>query len=115
MTTSTPFDLGAAFRSFPRRLREAMAPVAGDAEYAASIQVGALYDDAVKTINEVAEMFGVRTAGRSIEDVVTETAREIEGKPSKDWGNETLEDLQNKANHVGQLIRDITKHIDEGQ
>ena len=72
MTTSTPFDLAAAFRSFPRRIREAMAPVAGDAEYAESIHVSALYDDAVKTINEVADIFGVRTAGRSVEDVVSE-------------------------------------------
>jgi hypothetical protein len=115
MTTSTPFDLAAAFRSFPRRLREAMAPVAGDDEYAASIGVTALHDDVVKTINEVADIFGVKTSGRSLEDVVAETAKEIEGKPSKDWGKETLEQLQDKANHIGTALRQITKHIDEGQ
>jgi hypothetical protein len=115
MTTSTPSDLAAALRSFPRRLREAMAPVAADPEYAGTIHVTELHDEAERIIAEVAARFGVPTEGRSLDDVVADAAREIEGRPTKDWATETLEGLQEQANHVGALIREISHHIDQGR
>lgn len=92
-----------------------MAPVAADPEYAGTIHVTALHDEAEQTIAEVAARFHVQADGRPLEDVVADTAAEIESLPSKDWDSESLEDLQAKANHVGSLIREISRHIDQGQ
>jgi replicative DNA helicase len=114
MTTSAPSDLAAALRSFPRRLQEAMAPVAGDEEYAASIHVTEVHDEIDRTIREIAAELGMRSSG-PLEDVIAATAREIEERPTRNWGTETLDDLQARATHIGGLIREIAKHVDEGR
>jgi hypothetical protein len=111
--TVLPIDLATAFHSFPRRLEEALAPVADDPEYAASVQVTDLTGRIDGLVAEAAAVMGVAPAG-SLAETSQAVARAIEARPNKAWDKATIDRLKASADGIGATLREITRHLDEG-
>jgi hypothetical protein len=99
VTGSSPADLAIAFRSFPRRLDEALARAAGDPQRAAAANAA---------VPAVARAIGDAAAalGRSGLDGPA-IATHIESMPAGSWDEVVLERVQSAALAAGRAIRAV--------
>lgn len=102
MSDSSPADLAVAFRSFPRRLRQALAALDDDrareaAPHAAAIRAG---------IAEAGSLVGV-SAGTSGDDAATAVADRIEATHPDRWDDAVLAGLRRQALSIGAALRAI--------
>jgi hypothetical protein len=98
MSESTPADLAVAFRSFERRLGEALAPVGGDRRHTPQIASLTEQIDA-----ELARVAGeLRTAASW-----TGVAAAIQRRHADDWTPATLAPLRDGALSIGRMLREL--------
>jgi hypothetical protein len=97
MAKTSPRDLAVAFRSFPRRLHEAL----GD-EGDAGAQAPAL----ANVINEAARVVSASTAG-DLATTASTVAQRIEARPADEWDVPTLDRLRQLALDAGRILREI--------
>lgn len=108
MTGSSPSDLAAAFRSFGRRYREALAPASDDPHSAEAGRAAALAARFEALIDRVAvEMHAPRLD--TVADTALGIAEAIEQIPADRWAAGHLERLQEEALAAGMLLRDIER------
>ncbi|HKA03295.1 MAG TPA: hypothetical protein VKD67_03170 [Acidimicrobiales bacterium] len=109
----SPRDLAVAFRSFGRRLDEAMAPVKENPELAEAgspsarelaAQLAAVVASAANEVRGVAATDDVHTTGEAI-------AQAIERTPSDDWTDARLDRLRSLALEAGRILRLINEAI----
>ncbi len=95
MSDSSPADLAVAFRSMPRRLREALEPLEGNTGPVRELlgQFMSLIDDTARLLDCPASM--------------TEIADHIESVPADEWTGNDLDDLRASALDAGRLLRSI--------
>ncbi len=95
MSESSPFDLAVAFRSMPRRLREALDPLGGNSGPVRGLlaEFMSLIDDAARLLDCPASM--------------DEIARTIEETPADGWDADDLKTLRSQALDAGRLLRAI--------
>jgi hypothetical protein len=95
MSESSPADLAVAFRSIPRRLREALEPLNGDTRPVRGLlgELMTLIDDAARTLDCPASM--------------EEIADAIEAVPADGWDADDLKFLRGHALDAGRLMRSI--------
>ncbi len=100
MTGSSPADLAVAFRSFPRRTREALDEADDEAGAAAlAAEVGA-------AVAAAAGRLGVRP-GADLAATSAAVAERIVATRAQDWDEVTLEDLRERATAIAAVIRRI--------
>jgi hypothetical protein len=100
MSSSTPEDLSVAFRSFPRRLRDAVqAETPQEAIDAASAAVNA-------AVAGAANLVGSRADAAAVADGIA--ARHWES-----WSDEELRELQGYANQAARAIRQLEDAVAE--
>jgi hypothetical protein len=114
MIASTPTDLAAAFRSFPRRLRDAVAPVAADPGHPEASQVRALEDQLARSVRETAAVLGLSTQG-DLDEVAAAVAQELEQRPVRNWSDADLNRVRELATSIGGNIRHISMRVDESR
>jgi hypothetical protein len=110
----SPRDLAVAFRSFGRRLDEAMAPVKEDPKLAEvgspsarelAAQLSAVVASAADEVRGVTPTNDVHTTGEAI-------AQAIERTPSDDWTDARLDRLRSLALDAGRILRQINEAIE---
>jgi hypothetical protein len=104
MAAPAPSDLAVAFRSFARRLHEALGDIDEDPDAlaAAGPSVQAL-DDLVR---RVASSLRVSTGG-DLAEVGERVAERVEHRPADEWTDAELHDLEATALDAGRLLRPI--------
>lgn len=104
MSAPAPSDLAVAFRSFARRLHEALGEIDEDPEAlaAAGPSVQAL-DDLVR---RVAASLHVDTGG-DLSEVGERVADRVAHRPAHEWTDSELEALEASALEAGRLLRQI--------
>lgn len=105
MALTSPSDLAVAFRSFARRLREALADAEGD-QSAARPHIDALVEriDAAAATLHVEPSADLAATGEAI-------ARRIEATPADEWDVATLDALRADALAAGDYLRQVTKSL----
>lgn len=104
VSDSSPADLAVAFRSFPRRLRQALAALDDDGARRAA----APHDDAARRgIAEAARLIGA-PAGADAEATAAAVADRIEAVHPDRWDDAVLDGLRRQALAVGAAVRAIT-------
>jgi hypothetical protein len=95
MSDSSPADLAIAFRSMPRRLREALEPLEGNTGPVRELlgEFMALIDDAARLLDCPASM--------------VEIADHIDSIPADEWTDRDLQELRANALDAGRLMRAI--------
>ena len=95
MSDSSPADLATAFRSMPRRLREALEPLEGNTGPVRELlgEFMALIDDAARLLDCPASM--------------AEIASHIDSIPADEWTDSDLQELRADALNAGRLMRSI--------
>ncbi len=96
MAKTSPSDLAVAFRSFPRRLQEAL----GDEDD--SGQAPAL----TGVVGEAAALVGATSSG-DLAATAAAVAQRIEGRPADEWDVPTLDRLRQLALDAGRILREI--------
>ena len=101
MSDSSPADLAVAFRSMPRRLREALEPLEGNTGPVRGLlsELSALTDDAARLLDCPASM--------------AEIADHIDSIPADEWSDSDLRDLRAHALDAGRLMRSITAAVED--
>jgi hypothetical protein len=104
MVGSSPTDLAVAFRSFPRRLREALALAEGDATRtsAAEAEAAAL----TSLVRDAAGLLGAPTAGE-MEASALAVAERIDSIEPDEWDATRLERLRSLALDGGRILRQV--------
>lgn len=100
MTQSTPSDLAIAFRSLPRRLREASA---GDVD---QVDIGTATATVEDAINAAASLM-------NCESTANDVASLIERRPLVEWTAAQLSQLQSYASASGAAIRELQDRNDK--
>ena len=104
MSESSPGDLAVAFRSFPRRLAEALAALGGDGAARAAAQPH------VRTVTEAmadaAALLGAPTAGEP-DAVARGVAERITATHPDQWDDVTLAGLRRHGLAAGAALRAI--------
>jgi len=103
MTGSSPADLAVAYRSFGRRLNQALAAAEGDADRQAAAR--ALVPQLEQAIAESARAFGIKA-----DDVAATSAAvaaHIESIHADQWDDATLNRLRDQALRAGTALRNI--------
>ena len=101
MSGSSPADLAVAFRSFARRLDEALEPVGGNRRVAADL-IGEL--DAV-----IAAAASVMRSGQSASAV----ADALDARPADAWDGDDLDRVRALALDSGRLLRAIARAAED--
>lgn len=101
MSGSSPADLAVAFRSVPRRIRQALEPVAGDTSVA-SEELAAL--DVV--LQRAAGVLGTPPEPAAM-------AEELEDRPADAWTGDQLRQLQELALRIGPLLRTVQDRAEQ--
>jgi hypothetical protein len=96
VSETSPADLAIAFRSFGRRLREALEPVEGDRS-----AVSSMINELDQVIAEASRSAGA--TGSSAEAV----ADALEARSPTTWDEATLDALRRSAMDAGRLLRAI--------
>jgi len=105
MSNSTPDDLAVAFRSFPRRLREALEESRDDpGKQAATQPLVRRLDDVV---GGAAGRLG--TSGANLDERCKAVAERIEAVPADKWDAADLEALREAASEAGRYLRQISQ------
>jgi hypothetical protein len=94
MAKTSPRDLAVAFRSFPRRLHEALDE--GDDVLQSSALAG--------VIGEAAHLVGASTGG-DLATTASAVADRIEARPPDEWDTPTLDRLRQLALDAGRTLR----------
>ena len=103
MPGSAPQDLAVAFRSFPRRLSDALASAEDDAHRTSA---GPLVAQLEQLVRDTASALGVPSGGAAA-DVATTVAGVIENRPADDWTSDDLDTVRTAALEGGRLLRQI--------
>ena len=112
--SESPGDLAVAFRSFGRRLDEALRPLRDDPELARSaastadsstVRLRALMADAAAQLRGVAPTADVAATGAAI-------ANAIEAGPAAEWDAARLDRLRAIALDAGRVLRELDTAID---
>jgi hypothetical protein len=112
----SPADLAVAFRSFGRRLDEAMAPVRDDPRRAGvgspsprelAAQLTAVVASAAQEVKGVNPTDSVRATGADIADAIART-------PTEDWDDARLDRLRALALQAGRILRQIEEAVARG-
>jgi hypothetical protein len=105
MSGSTPDDLAVAFRSFPRRLREALEESRDDPGKQAAAQ------PLVRRLEEVVDGAAARlgVAGADLNARCQALAERIEAVPADKWDDADLDALREAASEGGKYLRQISQ------
>jgi hypothetical protein len=103
MTGSSPQDLAVAFRSFPRRLSDALDSAEDDAHRAAAAPLATQLDGVAR---RAAGLLHLPASG-DLATVASAVAAEIDRRPPEGWDDPTLDELRSLALDGGQLLRQI--------
>src|SRR3954469_7284886 len=103
MTGSSPADLAIAFRSFARRLNQAMNAAEGDPDRLAAAR--ALGPQLEHVISESARALGLEAA--DVAPTSAAVATHIESIHADQWDDATLNRLRDLALRAGRALRDI--------
>jgi hypothetical protein len=95
MAKTSPRDLAVAFRSFPRRLHEALDE--GDEGAQSTALAG--------VIGEAARLVGAPT-GADLATTASAVADRIEARPADEWDMPTLDRLRELALEAGRTLRE---------
>jgi hypothetical protein len=101
MSESSPADLAIAFRSFTRRMHDALAPVNGNTTVAT-----ALIKELQTTVERASDIVGCRPAVSAIADA-------IEARPAGAWSEADLDALRACALDGGKLLRAIERAAED--
>jgi hypothetical protein len=113
----SPSDLAVAFRSFGRRLDEALAPTKDDPELAEmgspsarelAQQLSAVVASAANEVRGVTPTANVHVTGEAI-------AQAIARIPSESWTDERLNRLRSLALEAGRILRQIDEALEAAQ
>jgi len=113
----SPRDLAVAFRSFGRRLDEALAPAKDDPSLAEvgspsanelATQLSAVVASAASQVRGVTPTDDVHVTGEAIAQAISRT-------PSDDWTDERLDRLRSLALEAGRILRLIGEAIEAAQ
>jgi hypothetical protein len=96
---SSPEDLAVAFRSFPRRLEQALAQAGGDASRSAKAHQ--LVPAVTKAFEDAAAALGLPTNDAAA------IATRIESTPANQWNDDALERVRAAALAAGRAIRAV--------
>jgi hypothetical protein len=111
--SESPGDLAVAFRSFGRRLDEALAPSKKDPALAGAgspsarelaTELGAVVAAAAREVHGVSAVGDVRTTGAAVADAIAAI-------PPDAWDDARLERLRSLALEGGRLLRQIEQAI----
>jgi hypothetical protein len=105
MSGSTPDDLAVAFRSFPRRLREALEESRDDPGKQAATQPLVRRLEAV--VDGAASRMGAH--GASVDERCKALAERIEAVPADKWDSADLDALREAATEGGKFLRQISQ------
>jgi hypothetical protein len=103
MPESSPTDLAVAFRSFRRRLDEALAGADDDPERAEA--ASALVPRLEQVVSEAARVTGV--SGQDLGGTAAAVAAHIERVAPDEWDDATLDSLRDLAVRAGVALRAI--------
>ncbi len=110
----SPGDLAVAFRSFGRRLDEALAPAKENPKLAEvgspsarelAAQLSAVVASAANEFRGVTPSDDVHTTGEAVAQAILRT-------PSDDWTEDRLDRLRSIALHAGRILRQINEAIE---
>jgi hypothetical protein len=110
----SPGDLAVAFRSFGRRLDEALAPAKENPELAElgsptardlAAQLSAVVASAAQEVRGVMPTDDVHVTGAAVADAIVRT-------PSEDWTDARLDRLRALALEAGRILRRIEEVIE---
>jgi hypothetical protein len=104
MAGSSPSDLVVAFRSFPRRLREALAQAEGDAERTRAAEAEAV--ELGRLVQEAATTVGASAAG-DLDAASEAVAARIGSIEPDEWDEARLERLRQLALDGGRVLREV--------
>jgi hypothetical protein len=105
MSGSTPADLAVAFRSFGRRLREAIGDSPADPQGPAG--------ELQRLVDRVAA--SLHAPGSDVASEGAAIARAIESRPADQWTNDELTQLRADALEAGRLLRLVEARHDTGE
>jgi hypothetical protein len=109
----SPGDLAVAFRSFGRRLDEAMAPTKDDPKRAElgspsarelAAQLSAVVASAAREFRGITPTDDVHVTGAAIAEAISRT-------PSDDWSDDRLDRLRSIALEAGRILRQIDEAV----
>jgi 2-keto-4-pentenoate hydratase/2-oxohepta-3-ene-1,7-dioic acid hydratase in catechol pathway len=103
MTDSSPADLAVAFRSFGRRLNQALSAAEDDADRQAAAR--ALVPQLEQVIAESARAFGLEAGDVAMTGAAV--AAHIDSIHAEQWDDATLNRLRDLAIRAGKALRDI--------
>ncbi|MCU1344904.1 MAG: hypothetical protein JWL70_1170 [Acidimicrobiia bacterium] len=103
MSDSSPADLVVAFRSFGRRLNQALSSAEGDPSRLAAAR--ALVPQLEQVIGEAAHALGIEAG--EVGAVSNAVAAHIETIHADQWDDATLKRLRDLAIRAGKALRDI--------
>jgi hypothetical protein len=115
--SESPGDLAVAFRSFGRRLDEALAPAKDDPAMAdagspsareLAAELGAVVAAAARAVQGVTAVGDVRATGAAVADAIVAT-------PADAWDDARLEQLRSLALDGGRLLRQIEQAVAAAQ
>jgi hypothetical protein len=101
---SSPTDLAVAFRSFPRRLREALALAEGDADRTRAAETRAA--DLHAVVQDAAATVGA-PAGWDLAAGTEAVAQRIQSIEPDEWDEARLERLRALALDGGRILREV--------
>jgi predicted carbohydrate-binding protein with CBM5 and CBM33 domain len=102
---ASPADLAVAFRSFPRRLHEALAASEGDPDRAAAART--LVPKVSQAVDDAAAALGVPSGDMA--SAAEAVAARIESIPADRWEVAVLEHVRRAALDAGRVIREISE------
>jgi hypothetical protein len=110
--SESPGDLAVAFRSFGRRLDEAMAPTTNDPSLAdeGTPSPRQLADELSAVVASAAQEVGV-AAGGDLRTTGNAVADAIASVPPDKWDDARLERLRSLALNAGRLLRQIDEAV----
>jgi hypothetical protein len=113
----SPADLAVAFRSFGRRLDEALAPakqkpelldVGSPSARELAAQLAAVVASAAREVRGVSPTDDVHTTGEAIAQAISRT-------PTEQWTDAQLDRLRSLALEAGRILRQMNETIEAAQ
>jgi hypothetical protein len=108
VTGSSPADLAIAFRSFPRRVHEAVAQAKTADERARAATADR---EVARIVNEAAAVMHTVTAGH-LADVAAAVADRISAEKTEHWDDSRLDALRSLASAAGRALRGLESAAD---